>query len=325
MKSIKQILLFLLITNNAIAQNIVKNGSFEIFSQRDNQDLDMKYCSGWDYSITHGLASTPDHIIANDTNIYPLSSQGQMSAYTGNCFAGFTNNEFLISRFEHKMEKDSLYRISFWICLSPNSDYYSSCLHYTFLSESSFEFHNQNMGESVRKNKFDSIINNMIQIPIESGSVRNWHLFQFEYVAKGTEAGFSFGVRYKHENALKEENCVQLCPESRIKLNRGTVNLKQLYYFIDYVSVSKMNTLLPIGKPVIATDILFETNKSELDPRSIFYIREIADYLHIRLELKIVISGYTDNIGSEQQNLKLSLERAEAVKQILITLIRLRI
>lgn len=108
-----------------IGQNLIVNSSFEKISKHDNKDLDMKYCSGWDISITTGISSsTPDHVFANDKNNYPQSSQGFMSAHTGNCFAGMTTNEYLITRLSNRLEKDSLYRISFWICLTPNSDYY---------------------------------------------------------------------------------------------------------------------------------------------------------------------------------------------------------
>lgn len=311
---------FLFSFMNAGAQNIVPNSSFEMYSQHDNDGLDLKYCPGWLYSIQANNSSTPDHIIASDTAFYPLSSQGKTNAHNGNCFAGFTTNEFLICRFDNKMIKDSLYRISFWFSLTPNADYYSSCFYYSFLSEKSFAFCNPKLTDYKRKQLFDSIPDNMNQMPYSSGLARKWQLLQFEYSATGEETGLTLGIRHDSQNKANKNICVQLCPDSRMKLNNGNVTLKQLYYYVDDVSVSMINTPLPIGKSITATEVLFETNGSTLDPKSQHYISEIAAYLLVRTDLVITVSGYTDNVGTEQRNLELSLARAESVKQALMSL-----
>lgn len=313
----KTIILFstiILFCGVLIGQNLIANSSFENISKHDNEGLDMKFCSGWDISITSGISSsTPDHVFANDKNNYPQSSQGLMPAHTGNCFAGMTTNEYLITRLSNRLEKDSLYSVSFWLCLTPRSDYYSKNIYYKFLSENSFGFRNMKFIDNKKKSLFDSVANTMVQIKLDSSTCREWHLIKFYYIASGEEVGFMIGFK----NNFNDNNIV-LCEKSLEKLKTKTTNLKQLYYYLDDFSIEKADLPLVVGKPVIAKDILFETNKSDLDTNSFYYLKNIANYMLAKPNTFIVILGYTDNSGSEQFNIDLSLARAESVKKTLI-------
>ncbi len=73
------------------------------------------------------------------------------------------------------------------------------------------------------------------------------------------------------------------------------------------------------GCPIITTLRLnFDFNKWYV--KNIYYpqIKKVAEILKANPKLKIEIAGYTDNIGSQTYNLKLSLKRAQAVANILI-------
>jgi len=73
------------------------------------------------------------------------------------------------------------------------------------------------------------------------------------------------------------------------------------------------------GCPIIMTLRLnFDFNKADI--KKIYYpeIEKIAKAMKNNPKLKIEIDGYTDNIGDEEYNLKLSLKRAQAVKDILV-------
>jgi outer membrane protein OmpA-like peptidoglycan-associated protein len=65
--------------------------------------------------------------------------------------------------------------------------------------------------------------------------------------------------------------------------------------------------------------ILFETGKSDLKPESRPVLKEIAATLKDHPDLKILIEGHTDNVGSAATNLTLSDARAAAVRAALVS------
>ncbi|MCU0328431.1 MAG: OmpA family protein, partial [Chitinophagales bacterium] len=66
------------------------------------------------------------------------------------------------------------------------------------------------------------------------------------------------------------------------------------------------------------TNINFDTDKSRIHDTAEVMIRELAQYLKKNLSYRIHLLGYTDNIGSQEYNQKLSERRAKAVKELLV-------
>ena len=64
--------------------------------------------------------------------------------------------------------------------------------------------------------------------------------------------------------------------------------------------------------------ILFATGKADVQPESRPVLKEIAGTLKQHADLKILIEGHTDNVGSSASNLTLSDARAAAVKAALV-------
>jgi OOP family OmpA-OmpF porin len=64
--------------------------------------------------------------------------------------------------------------------------------------------------------------------------------------------------------------------------------------------------------------ILFAMGKSDVQPESRPVLKEIASTLTKHADLKILIEGHTDNVGSAASNLALSTARAAAVKTALV-------
>lgn len=62
----------------------------------------------------------------------------------------------------------------------------------------------------------------------------------------------------------------------------------------------------------------FEFNSSNLDEASAQYLDELSEALSENAHLRIRLTGHTDNIGSEKFNQRLSLFRANAIREYLI-------
>src|SRR2546430_9627494 len=73
----------------------------------------------------------------------------------------------------------------------------------------------------------------------------------------------------------------------------------------------------PERTPVILRGVMFETGKSALKPESFTVLDIVAQSLNANPDIRIEIAGYTDNTGSSATNLRLSKERADAVRAIL--------
>ncbi|HEY9188331.1 MAG TPA: OmpA family protein [Ignavibacteria bacterium] len=87
----------------------------------------------------------------------------------------------------------------------------------------------------------------------------------------------------------------------------------------DEYLVSNNVSFLDLNKMmVISNDILFDFNKSEIKPIYYKNLKNLTKFLKLRNSIEISINGHTDNIGSDEYNNKLSLDRANSVKEFLI-------
>ena len=72
------------------------------------------------------------------------------------------------------------------------------------------------------------------------------------------------------------------------------------------------------SKPVVLKNVLFETGTAELNPQSEYELNTLVDLLTEHPTLRILIGGHTDNVGSQNDNQKLSENRAMVVKEYLV-------
>ena len=70
--------------------------------------------------------------------------------------------------------------------------------------------------------------------------------------------------------------------------------------------------------PIVLRNVLFETGSAELKSESLFELNQLLQLLEKNSSLKIQINGHTDNVGSDENNLLLSTNRAKAVVDFLI-------
>ncbi len=73
------------------------------------------------------------------------------------------------------------------------------------------------------------------------------------------------------------------------------------------------------GDSLVLRDVQFDTDKATLKPHSVALLQQVSSELRQNPSMIVAIKGHTDSIGSADYNQVLSLNRAVAVKDFLIT------
>ncbi len=122
----------------------------------------------------------------------------------------------------------------------------------------------------------------------------------------------------------KEGKFEQKVPQGTFHLsfsdNEGkTIDTEELHIppFFAQEQLVFTTTLSVQGKKAFDTlyveNILFDFDKSSLPAASMLMLNSIASYMTKYPQILLIITGYTDALGSEEYNLKLSVNRANAV------------
>lgn len=77
---------------------------------------------------------------------------------------------------------------------------------------------------------------------------------------------------------------------------------------------------LEVGSTIRLNNIFFDVGKASLRPESYPELDRLAGLMTQNSKMQIEISGHTDNVGSDDANLKLSDERSKAVSDYLVSL-----
>lgn len=117
-----------------------------------------------------------------------------------------------------------------------------------------------------------------------------------------------YGAKYSYRAEAKEfigiEKFIDL---TQIKEYREIKN--------DVITIARIE----VGVDVPLNNIFFEYAKATLSPDSYPELDRIADTMKENPNLVIEVQGHTDNVGSNESNLKLSQDRAEAVRKYLLS------
>lgn len=76
---------------------------------------------------------------------------------------------------------------------------------------------------------------------------------------------------------------------------------------------------LKVGEAYTINDILYRTNSAALSDRSKFILKGFARFLKENERISVSIQGHTDDKGDDADNLKLSQDRADGVREFLIS------
>lgn len=70
---------------------------------------------------------------------------------------------------------------------------------------------------------------------------------------------------------------------------------------------------------VVLDHVYFDTGKSTLKASSFKALNDLAEGLKLKSTMVVEIQGHTDNVGKEEENIKLSQQRADEVKKYLVS------
>ena len=98
-----------------------------------------------------------------------------------------------------------------------------------------------------------------------------------------------------------------------IRYNRIEIPSEKALYTIDYAI-----TFEP-SKTFVLKNVEYDFNKATLRPSSFNALNDLVEVMKMKNKMVIEIAGHTDNIGSDEHNLKLSQERANSVRNYLIS------
>lgn len=138
---------------------------------------------------------------------------------------------------------------------------------------------------------------------------------------QGFEAKLTFGIPFdafkrkkKVETAVVEEEEVYVPVVEVVE----KVEEKPCYTLDEIVDIMARGESV-YGKTICAIDddINFEFAKADINSSSYHYLDRLAETLK-RTNSNVIVKGHTDNVGSDEVNMKLSKNRAENVKKYLV-------
>lgn len=98
----------------------------------------------------------------------------------------------------------------------------------------------------------------------------------------------------------------------------GNLNIPALGPNQFYSEPFKVNIQYEPARTFTLDNVHFDFGKSTIRPESYPELQELVDYLKSKEEVKVEIAGHTDNVGKDADNLKLSQQRAEAIRNYVI-------
>lgn len=99
---------------------------------------------------------------------------------------------------------------------------------------------------------------------------------------------------------------------------RENLDVKELYHY-DEKNLDLLLAPIQTGQDIRMNNVFFERGTDVLKEKSYAELDELAMLMKHNPDIKIEISGHTDNIGDDQLNLELSEERVQRVEDYLIS------
>lgn len=308
-----------LVAAHGLSQNLVRNGSFEKGDCPNRRNDSIVVCEYW-FSV--GSADYFKDCSKGEVN--PTENfMGSQKPFSGEAYVGvFTDdgNEVLYIELLSPLRKGETYEISFRYSLAENSGFINKSLGCALSKELAYKVVNSSFGighSPLFELNYALIDNDLTSLSDD----KSWNLFVKEFTASG-------GERFLYISGVPGVSCIK-----RKDAPPATVNpyAGYAYYYIDEVSMVKQNEdgSYPIVAPELAvskeandysfSNIYFATKSHLLNDTSIKDLNKLAEVLQENPRWGIVIQGHTDTVGNEKENLSLSENRANTVKEYLLS------
>lgn len=325
----KVLLVLFLCYNFCTSQNIIYNGSFELYSKCPNDYSEIEKAKGWKMP-SNGTSDYFNSCSKSTICSVPKNVSGYSNPYSGEAYAGFglffdesISYEFIQTKLLSKLNVGKEYCLELYVKTASSTNYN--------FNELSFLF----SGDQIIIDDKNFYTDFQIQENL-------FYDFKLLNADKNKWVKISLKVKPKNEVEFLTIGFNKINITNQIKRLRK----KETYFYIDDVSLKEIkdsNECKCINeqslvknvevkkdslknnkydeakdKPLVLSNIVFESNKANLLPISNKELNQLVDYLKQNNPYKIELSGYTDKTGKEIDNIKLSEARAKAVADFLI-------
>tara|TARA_B100000809_G_C15057130_1_gene501056 strand:- start:189 stop:1373 length:1185 start_codon:yes stop_codon:yes gene_type:complete len=330
-------------------KNIVKNPSFEDhFScpKKRNTKNTIKTLPDWSGHMT------PDHfsMCSKQKTSVPINFAGIMMPADGKSYAGIILNsgesnytEFLEQQISTPLIKRQWYCCKFYCAKALNASIATESPQIMFDRKDKFNAKDKKFDTGYKtKHQFNKLAKQEVtsyNTKIIENTI-SWTLVCGTYQAFGDETSFYIGkhnspkdrytvVNDKVKSTLNSAyylidnvSIVPVLDPTKCDCTNDSLITVPIYDTINEVKINIENIdtfLLPKPEhPVVLKNILFNSDEAKLLPQSNIDLNFLLNLLITHPNIKIQITGHTDNTGLEKQNIHLSEKRALAVMSYLI-------
>lgn len=297
------------------SQNLVHNGGFEDFTacpvKMSNLNRDAQY---WNAPT---LGTTDYFNQCSKTKLgIPLNFKGKQEAFEGSAYAGLylfapkDYREYIQVSLQETLQKGHRYVLQISLSLSEKSDGAVKDIGALF-SEKPLSVHTKRYLSNSNLIGIGTQTNHPKQFPVMGylDDKKNWMQLNLEIVAKGFENNLILG-NFKSNRSTDYTD---------FKSNAPRVE-GYSYYYVDDVSLTYLGPEYRPNETYVLDHVNFNFDRFDLQPKAKQSLKDVFEYLKKNPNLKVSISGHTDDLGSDDYNDVLSRQRAKSVARYLMAL-----
>ncbi|MEC8831895.1 MAG: OmpA family protein [Bacteroidota bacterium] len=307
--------LFMLANAISFSQNLVQNGGFEDFIscpvKMSNLNKDAEHWS----APTLGTTDYFNECSRTKLGV-PMNFKGKQEPYEGAAYAGLylfaprDYREYIQVPLTETLEKGGRYRLSLFISLSEKSDGAVKDMGAVFSEKPLSVYTKRELAQS-------ELLSTSVQTtPIKQFPItgyyqdkQTWMELTIDMVAKGFESHLILG------NFKSNAGTAYIDSKDPSNSEEGYA-----YYYLDDISLTYLGPEYKTNEVYVLDHVNFNFDRFDLQPKAEQSLKDVYEYLKKHPNLKVAISGHTDDLGSDEYNDVLSRERAGSVAQYLIGL-----